>query len=117
MLATRAPTRTNRAASSALAWTAVLVCAVYSLFALIMATTAILDWLGPGDHGSGRAGPPLFVLHAISGAVALLTGSLQLRLARRLLRNRRRTHRRLGQVYLWAAWTTSLSSLGVAAFG
>ena len=25
-------------------------------------------------------------------------------------------HRRLGRVYLWAAWTTSLSSLGVAPF-
>ena len=73
-----------RAASSALAWTAVLVCAFYSLVAL-MAAAAVLDRLGPGDQGPGRAAPPLFVRHAISGGVALLAGSLQLRLATRLL--------------------------------
>jgi uncharacterized membrane protein len=116
MLTAKAPTRTSSAAGSALALTAVLLCAVYSLFALTMATTAVLQWLDPGDQGSDRAVPPLFVLHATSGAVALLAGSLQLRLATRVLGSRRSIHRRLGRTYLWAAWTTSLSSLGVAAF-
>ena len=116
MLTAKAPTRTSSAAGSALAWTAVLLCAVYSLFALTMATTTVLQWLNPGDQGSDRAATPLFVLHATSGAVALLAGSLQLRLATRVLESRRSIHRRLGRTYLWAAWTTSLSSLGVAAF-
>ena len=116
MLTTRAPTRSHSAAGSALAWAAVLICALYAAFALTMAMAAVLDWLGSGWHGTGRSAPPLFVLHALSGAVALLAGSLQLRLATRLLRNRRHLHRRLGQTYLWAAWITSLSSLGVAAF-
>jgi uncharacterized membrane protein len=116
MSTTRAPTLVNSAASSALAWIAVLVCAVYSLFALAMAVDAILVWLGVGEQGSGRSAPPLFVLHAVAGAVALLAGSLQLRLASRVLGSRRSVHRRLGRIYLWAAWTTSLSSLGVAAF-
>jgi hypothetical protein len=48
--------------------------------------------------------------------VALLAGALQLRLATRLLGGRRHLHRRIGQTCLWAAWITSLSSLGVAAF-
>lgn len=43
-------------------------------------------------------------------------GSLQLRLVTRLLGGRRQLHRRIGHTYLWAAWITSLSSLGVAAF-
>jgi uncharacterized membrane protein len=116
MLTTRAPTRRNSAAGSALAWAAVLICALYAAFALTMAMAAVLDWLDSGGHGTGRSAPPLFVLHAVSGAVALLAGSLQLRLATRLLRDRRALHRRLGQTYLWAAWTTGLSSLGVAAF-
>jgi uncharacterized membrane protein YozB (DUF420 family) len=116
VLTTRAPTRINRAASSALSWTAVLVCALYAAFALGMAIAAVLQLLGVTEAGGGRSAPPLFILHAISGAVALLAGSLQLRLATRLLRDRRRLHRRIGQIYLWAAWITSLSSLGVAGF-
>jgi uncharacterized membrane protein len=116
MLTTRASTRSSSAASAALAWIAVLICAVYAAFALIMAIAAVLDWLGSGGHATGRSAPPLFVLHALSGTVALLAGSLQLRLATRLLRGRRQLHRRIGQTYLWAAWITSLSSLGVATF-
>jgi hypothetical protein len=116
MLTTRAPTRSYSAARSALAWAAVLICILYAAFALTMAMAAVLDWLRTGWHGTGRSAPPLFVLHALSGAVTLLAGSLQLRLATRLLRNRRHLHRRLGQTYPWAAWISSLSSLGVAAF-
>jgi uncharacterized membrane protein len=116
MLTTRAPTRSNRATGSALAWSGILICAFYAGFALIMAMAAVLDWLDSGWQGTGRSAPPLFVLHALSGAVALITGSLQLRLATRLLRGRRALHRRIGQAYLWAAWITSLSSLAVAAF-
>jgi uncharacterized membrane protein len=112
----RAPTRAKNAASSGLAWTAVLVCAVYSLFALVAGIAAVLDWLSSGDQGTGRSAPPLFVLHALSGAVALLAGSLQLRLATPVPGRRRRRHRRVGRIYLWTAWATSLSSLGVAAF-
>jgi uncharacterized membrane protein len=116
MLTAKAPAHTSSAIRSAIGWTAVLVCALYATFALIMAATTVLDWLGPGGQGSGRTAPPLFVFHAISGAAALLAGSLQLRLATRLLGRRPRLHRRLGRIYLWAACTTSLSSLGVAAF-
>jgi uncharacterized membrane protein len=116
MLVTRAPTRSNSTASAALSWAAVLICALYAAFALIMAIAAVLDWLDSGWQATRRSAPPLFVLHALSGTVALLAGALQLRLATRLLRNRRQVHRRIGQTYLWAAWITSLSSLGVAAF-
>jgi hypothetical protein len=116
MLVTRAPTHSNSTASAALDWAAVLICALYVAFAVIMAIAAVLDWLDSGWHATGRSAPPLFVLHAISGAVALLAGALQLRLATRLLGGRRHLHRRIGQTCLWAAWITSLSSLGVAAF-
>jgi uncharacterized membrane protein len=117
MVTTRAPTPINGATTrAALGWTAVLVCALYAGFALVMVVAAVLDWLGSGWQGAGRSAPPLFALHALSGAVALLAGSLQLRLATRLLRRRRRIHRRIGRTYVWAAWVTSLSSLVVAAF-
>jgi hypothetical protein len=115
MLVTRAPIRSNSAARAALGWTAVLICVLYAGFALTMAIAAVLDWLASGWQGTDRSAPPLFVLHALSGTVALLAGSFQLRLATRLLRGRRQLHRRIGQTYLWAAWITSLSSLGVAA--
>jgi hypothetical protein len=114
-MSTKAPTRTWSAARQAPAWIAVLICAVYAAFAVSTATAYVLDVLGITQAGPGRSAPPLFVLHALSGALALIAGSLQLRLAARLLRDRRRTHRRIGRTYLWAAWITSLSSLGVAA--
>jgi hypothetical protein len=116
MLVTRAPTRSNSTAGAALGWAGVFICVIYAGFALIMAIAAVVDWLTSGWQATGRSAPPLFVLHALSGAVALVAGSLQLRLATRLLRGRRQLHRRIGQTYLWAAWITSLSSLGVAAF-
>lgn len=94
---------------------AVLVCAVYGVFALSIAIGYVLALVGIGDEGPGRSAPPLFVLHALSGGVALIAGSMQLRLAGRLLGSRPHTHRRIGWIYLWGAWITSLSSLGVAA--
>ena len=112
----RAPTPTRNAASQALAWAAVLISTVYAAFALSTATAYVLYLLGITEPGPGRSAPPLFVLHVLSGALALTAGSLQLQLATRLLCDRRRTHRRIGRTYLWAAWITSLSSLGVAAF-
>lgn len=43
MLTTRAPARTARAA---LAWTPILICALYAGFALFTAAATVLAWLG-----------------------------------------------------------------------
>ena len=106
----------GKAARQTGGWIAVFVCTVYGVFALSIAIGYVLGVVGIGDEGPIRSAPPLFVLHAVAGAVALTAGSIQLRLAGRLLASRRHTHRRMGWIYLWGAWITSLSSLGVAAF-
>ena len=116
MLASTVRNPTRSTARQTVGWIAVFVCTVYGVFALSVAIGYVLDLVGIGDEGPGRSAPPLFVLHALSGGVALIAGSIQLRLARRLLGSRSDAHRRIGWIYLWGAWITSLSSLGVAAF-
>ena len=116
MLTPTARNPTCSAARQTFGWIAVFVCTVYGVFALSIAIGYVLGSVGIGDEGPDRSAPPLFVLLALSGGVALIAGSIQLRLARRLLASRPHTHRRIGWIYLWGAWITSLSNLGVAAF-
>lgn len=81
-------------------WMAVAV--FYALFAFAMAASP-----------SGRAAPVLFVMHAITGGVALLAVSLQLALPKPP--SRARLHRVLGRVYVVTACATSVASLVVVA--
>lgn len=85
-------------------WVWVGVSGFYALFALAMAATA---------GSTPRAAPPLFVAHALTGAVALLAVSVQMSL--NTPPRRRALHRVLGTAYVAAAALTSMLSVPVVA--
>jgi uncharacterized membrane protein len=85
-------------------WLWVGVSVFYALFAFAMAATV---------GTTPRAAPPLFVAHALTGAVALLTGSVQMTL--NAPPRRRALHRVLGTAYVAAATLTSVLSVPVVA--
>jgi hypothetical protein len=76
-------------------WLFFLVCVFYGIYALALGVTELLHLLGIVDDARTRAAPLLFVIHAFSGSVVLISGPLQFN---RLLRYKRRTlHRVLGR--------------------
>lgn len=90
-------------------WLFLLVCVFYGIYALAMGITEILHLLGIVNDARSRAAPFLFVVHALSGSVALISGPLQFN---RLLRNKHRNlHRALGRLYVWAIWISSIGGL------
>jgi hypothetical protein len=97
-----------------LAWAAVLITLVYAAWVLGVAVDTLLAIAGISQPAKERAIPPLFALHAVSGALSLASGALQLRLLGVTLRTRPWLHRLLGRSYLCASWTTSLAGLAVA---
>jgi hypothetical protein len=107
MLDTHTPT--GRTLGQVAGWAIVAIAGLYAAFAVTTAAGYLLD-----SDPAERSLPPLFVAHALTGAVALVTGSLQLRLARTLLSSRPGAHRLLGRGYLGAAWLTSVASVAVA---
>ena len=99
-----------RGSTSVAGWLVVGLCVLYGGFALAVG-------VGEGlDGAPTRSAPALFVLHAVTGTLALLAGVLQLRLAGPLLRRRPAAHRVIGRLYCGAALATSLGSGVVAAF-
>jgi uncharacterized membrane protein len=95
-------------------WVFFLVCLFYSIYALALGVTEMLHLLGIVDDTQTRAAPFLFVVHALSGSVALVSGPLQLN---RRLRNRNRNlHRVIGRLYMWAIWLASVGGLWSAIF-
>ncbi|MFF3401536.1 DUF2306 domain-containing protein [Streptomyces sp. NPDC002659] len=94
-------------------WVAVSV--FYALFALTVAFEAIAAFAGLSDRDPGRAAPPLFIVHAVTGSIALTAIALQFRLTAPPGPSRRRLHRRLGTTYVITAITTSILSIGVIA--
>jgi uncharacterized membrane protein len=91
-----------------------LICAFYSIYALVMGVTEILHLLGIVDDARTRAVPLVFIVHALSGSVVLISGPLQFN---RLLRNKNRTlHRVIGQIYVGAIWLASVCGLWSALF-
>jgi len=109
------PRRRARLVGSSLGWAGVAVCALFALYALYAAALELLVVLGVVAP-DGRAIPPLFVIHALTGAVALTAGALQLKLARRWTRTRPRAHRVLGRTYVVTATLTAAGGLFIAAF-
>lgn len=96
-------------------WAAVAACTLYGGFAVSEAVSQILVLSGLTHEGRLRAAPPLFVVHTLSGALALVAAAVQLRIAGRLLLHNPRAHRALGRTYVGAAWVTSLTGLATAA--
>lgn len=105
-----------RAVGPFLGWSGVTICSLYGAFGVYTATVELLSLVGWAHVPPGRAVPPLFVLHALTGSVALIAAAVQLRVASRLLGSRPRVHRAIGRTYVLAAWVTSAGGLVVAGF-
>ena len=78
-----------------------LIVALYGGFALAMGFNEALFLLGLGPELKHRAAPLVFVIHALTGAVALFVGPLQ---SIRWIRRRAAVRRTLGISYVVAVW-------------
>ena len=87
-------------------WLAVGVCCLFAAYALSVGIAALLSVLGLWSAPEPRAVPPLFALHALTGATALVAGAVQLRIGRPRSAYRRRLHRRVGYAYVGATCAT-----------
>ncbi len=85
-------------------WVLAVIAAVYGAYALSSGIAELSFLLGWGPEEKHRAAPVMFVIHALSGAVALLSGPLQFN-AR--LRRRRWVHRTAGMAYVIGVWVAS----------
>ena len=95
-------------------WIFFLICAFYGVFAFYMGGIGILSLLGIAEDAPHRATPFVFVVHALSGGAAVITGSLQLN--RRLLNKKRKMHRVIGRTYVLGVWISSVGGLWMTAF-
>lgn len=95
-------------------WLVVGVAGVYALFALTIAVQTAAALLGLTEPTSTRAAAPLFVVHAVTGAVALLAASVQLGLLAPPTPRQRGWHRAVGRAYVLSAVLTSVLSMPVA---
>lgn len=95
-------------------WLLFGICILYSLYALYMGIVEIAFQLGLVSDVSERSVPTVFVVHALSGSVVLVTGILQFNWS--LLVNHRALHHRIGRVYLVMVWLASLGGLWLALF-
>ena len=105
-----------RALGPLLGWIGVAICALYSGFGVYVAMSELLSLAGLVQVPADRAAPPVFVLHALTGSVALVCAAVQLRVAPRLLSSRPRVHRAIGRTYVVATWITSAGGLVTVAF-
>ena len=90
-------------------WLFFLICAFYGVYAFHMGAAEMLSLLGIAGDAPHRAAPYMFVVHALSGSVALISGGLQL--DRRILSRRRKMHRVIGRIYVGAIWISSVGGL------
>ncbi len=95
-------------------WLFFLICALYGVFAFYMGGIGILSLLGISEDAPHRATPFVFIVHALSGGVAVITGSLQLN--RRILNKKRKMHRVIGRTYVLGVWISSVGGLWMTAF-
>ena len=95
-------------------WSLFSICVLYGCFAFYMAGIEIILLLGIFDETPARAAPPLFVLHAFLGGIAIICGPLQLN--QRIRYKHRRIHRVTGWFYVIAVWIASVSAFWVAMF-
>jgi len=95
---------------SQLAWWAFfLICLVYSAYAFFMAGVDVVFRLSITTEAPHRAVPPIFIIHAVTGGVVLISGSLQFN--QRILTQKRKMHRVLGRIYVGSIWISSIGGL------
>ena len=75
-----------------------LICAVYGVFSFYMGGLEIVSSLGIVEDAPHRAAPFVFLVHVLSGGVALISAPLQLN--RRILTKKRKLHRGIGRTYV-----------------
>jgi uncharacterized membrane protein len=92
-------------------WLALAVCALYGAYALSMGTLAVLSLLDLVQDAPRRGAPLLFVVHAWSGGIALISGVVQFNGGMR--RRWPRVHRALGRVYVVSVWIAGLAGLEI----
>ena len=90
-------------------WIFFLICAFYGVYAFYMGSLETLSLLGFAVDATHRAAPIVFIAHALSGGVALISGSLQFN--RRILSKKRTIHRLIGRMYVGATWISSAGGL------
>jgi len=95
-------------------WIFFLISALYAVFSFYMGGLETLSLLGIEVDTPHRAAPILFVVHALSGGVALISGPLQFN--RRILSKKRKVHRLIGRMYVGAIWISSFGGLWSAIF-
>lgn len=93
-------------------WFLLLISVFYSLYAVAMAGTEIALRLGLVEDAPNRSISLIFIIHALSGAVVLVTGVLQFN--RKILQKRHALHRTLGKTYVVTVWLSSLGGLLLA---
>ncbi|MCE7858625.1 MAG: DUF2306 domain-containing protein [Chloroflexi bacterium CFX2] len=90
-------------------WLLFFISAFYGLYALYMGVVEILHQLGIVDDAKIRAAPWIFIVHALTGGIGLISGALQFN--RSILNKHKATHRLIGKIYLYAIWITSVAAL------
>ena len=95
-------------------WIFFLVCTFYAFYAFYMGIIEILFQLGLVADAHSRAVPFMFIIHALSGGIVLISGPLQFN--RRLLSKTQQIHRVLGRTYVTAIWISSIGGLWSAIF-
>ena len=95
-------------------WILFLVCMFYAFYALYMGGVEILHQVGIVADAKYRATPLIFILHALAGFVALITGPLQFN--RSIMNKKRNLHRLSGKIYVYAVWIASAAALVDAIF-
>jgi len=97
-------------------WLLFLVCLLYSLFALDMFVTELAVQTGKQLTGDVRPRhtPSAFLLHALLGSIALLTGILQFN--RTLFNFSRKIHRYTGRIYVVSIGIAGVTGMWSALF-
>jgi len=95
-------------------WFIFLICAFFALYAFYLGGVEIGALLGIVADAKYRALPIIFVVHALSGGVVLISGSLQFN--RSILKKKRNIHRFIGRTYVYTAWIASVAALLNAIF-
>lgn len=92
------------------------VCLVYGAFALFAGVVEFMTLVEGPELGGGkvRAVPPVFVVHALAGGIALMVGAVQFN--RRILLAFPAFHRWAGRTYVVSIWITSVGGLWSAVF-
>ena len=109
-----APTAASRLGSQIVWWLLLIIAIFYSGYAVYMGGIEIAFRFGWLAEAPERTISSVFIVHALAGAVVLISGILQFHPT---LRQRQPAwHRALGKTYIFTIWLASLGGLWLALF-